>query len=110
MAPMTTLQSNSMGTDQGSDLVHHRDEKNVGILGIEVYTSAMYIQQSELEKYNQVPTGKYTIGLGQELISIVNGDNEDINSICLTVVHNLLEKYVDKKHRIVIVTSYFIIV
>jgi hypothetical protein len=31
--------------------------------------------------------------LGQEGLA-VTGDVEDINSICLTVVHQLLEKYV----------------
>ena len=35
--------------------------------------------------------GKYTIGLGQEAMAVAN-EREDINSIALTVVHNLLEK------------------
>ena len=39
------------------------------------------------------PAHQYTIGLGQEGLA-VTGDAEDINSLCLTAVHSLLEKYV----------------
>lgn len=39
-----------------------------------------------------MPAGKYTIGLGQQTMAYV-GDREDINSMCLTVLHNLMEKY-----------------
>ena len=45
-----------------------------------------------VEKYDSVPAGKYTIGLGQQTMAFV-GDREDINSMCLTVLHNLMEKY-----------------
>lgn len=34
-------------------------------------------------------SGKYTIGLGQQAMAVCN-DREDINSACLTAVHNLL--------------------
>jgi hydroxymethylglutaryl-CoA synthase len=44
------------------------------------------------EKFDGVPAGKYTIGLGQQTMAYV-GDREDINSMCLTVLHNLMEKY-----------------
>ena len=66
-------------------------DKAVGILAMEAYTPRTYIQQAELEKHSGVAAGKYTIGLGQTGLGIT-GDSEDINSICLTVVHNLLEK------------------
>jgi len=65
----------------------------VGILAIEVYTPKTFISQSNLEKHNGVSKGKFTIGLGQDAIGLVNGDSEDVNSLALTVVHNLLEKY-----------------
>lgn len=65
----------------------------VGILAVEVYTPSTYIAQADLEAHSGVAAGKYTIGLGQEGLA-VTGDAEDINSICLTVVANLLEKYV----------------
>ena len=42
--------------------------------------------------FNNVSKGKYTIGLGQTTMSCVN-DTEDINSICLTTVKNLLQKH-----------------
>lgn len=67
------------------------EEKNVGILAIEVYTPNTYVKQSALEEHLGVPAGKYTIGLGQDGLA-VTGDAEDINSLCLTVVHSLLEK------------------
>lgn len=38
-----------------------------------------------------MPKGKYTVGLGQDAMSFVN-DREDINSISLTCVKNLLDK------------------
>lgn len=72
-----------------------QDEQHLpGILGIEVYIPKLYISQTELEQHMNVASGKYTIGLGQQNLSIPCGDVEDINSICLTVVTNLLQKYV----------------
>eukprot|EP00559_Dactyliosolen_fragilissimus_P005250 CAMPEP_0184860242 /NCGR_PEP_ID=MMETSP0580-20130426/5171_1 /TAXON_ID=1118495 /ORGANISM="Dactyliosolen fragilissimus" /LENGTH=1093 /DNA_ID=CAMNT_0027357279 /DNA_START=16 /DNA_END=3297 /DNA_ORIENTATION=+ len=66
--------------------------KNVGILAIEVYTPSTFVSQERLEEHSGVAKGKYTIGLGQEGLAIC-GDCEDINSLALTVVHSLLEKY-----------------
>lgn len=66
-------------------------EKNVGILGLEVYAPRVYVSQARLEEYNGVPAGKYTLGLGQDGLAIT-GDREDVNSLALTVVHSLLEK------------------
>ena len=67
------------------------NDKNVGILAIEVYTPSAYISQSDLEEHSGVSKGKYTLGLGQEGLGIC-GDAEDVNSLALTVVHSLLEK------------------
>jgi hydroxymethylglutaryl-CoA synthase len=67
-------------------------ENNVGILAIEVYFPQTYVLQSDMEVANGVSKGKYTIGLGQEAMAFT-GDQEDINSISLTVVQSLLEKY-----------------
>ena len=66
-------------------------EKNVGILAVEVYVPSTYISQTRLEEHTGVPTGKYTLGLGQIGLSVC-GDAEDVNSLALTVVHSLLEK------------------
>ena len=68
------------------------NEKHVGILAMQVYTPSTYISQSQLEEHSGVPAGKFTIGLGQHGMAIC-GDNEDINSLALTVVHSLLETY-----------------
>ncbi|XP_008470426.1 aryl-hydrocarbon-interacting protein-like 1 [Diaphorina citri] len=66
--------------------------ENVGILGIEFYFPSQYVDQTELEKHDQVSAGKYTIGLGQAKMGFCS-DLEDINSICLTVVSNLMKRY-----------------
>lgn len=65
---------------------------NVGVLGIEMWFPKRCISEEELEVFDGVPKGKYTIGLGQEYMAMTD-DREDINSIALTVVHGLLEKY-----------------
>jgi len=67
------------------------DAKHVGILALEVYTPSTFVRQAALEEHTGVPAGKYTLGLGQEGLS-VTGDAEDVNSICLTAVQALLEK------------------
>ncbi len=64
---------------------------NVGILGMEVYFPKTCVDHTELEKYDGVGAGKYTIGLGQTRMGFC-GDLEDINSLCLTVVRGLVEK------------------
>jgi hydroxymethylglutaryl-CoA synthase len=63
-----------------------------GVLAIETYFPKEYISQVDLEVAYGVSAGKYTIGLGQTSMAFT-GDREDINSIALTVVHSLLEKY-----------------
>lgn len=65
---------------------------NVGILGIEVIFPSQYVDQTELEKFDGASAGKYTVGLGQAKMGFCT-DLEDINSLCLTVVSNLLERH-----------------
>ena len=73
--------------------------QDVGILGIEMYfpqrvTSSSIlldrvsdppqcISEKELEVYDGVAAGKYTIGLGQTFMAFAD-DREDINSMALT--------------------------
>jgi hydroxymethylglutaryl-CoA synthase len=64
---------------------------DVGILAIEIYFPSQYVDQVELEKFDGVSEGKYTVGLGQAKMGFCS-DREDINSLCLTVVKNLMEK------------------
>ncbi|PWW73915.1 hydroxymethylglutaryl-CoA synthase [Tuber magnatum] len=66
--------------------------QNVGIKAIEIYFPSQCVDQAELEKFDGVSTGKYTIGLGQTKMSFCD-DREDIYSLSLTVVKSLLEKY-----------------
>ena len=65
---------------------------NVGILAIETYFPSLYVAQTDMEVANGASAGKYTIGLGQDAMAFT-GDREDVNSISLTVVQSLLEKY-----------------
>ena len=64
---------------------------DVGILAMEVYFPSTAVNQVELEQFDGVSAGKYTIGLGQLNMGFC-GDREDINSLCLTVVRGLMEK------------------
>ncbi|XP_060065136.1 hydroxymethylglutaryl-CoA synthase 1-like isoform X2 [Ylistrum balloti] len=64
---------------------------DVGIVAIDVYFPSQYVEQAELEQYDGVSTGKYTIGLGQDKMGFCT-DREDINSLCLTVVERLMHK------------------
>ncbi|XP_072396161.1 hydroxymethylglutaryl-CoA synthase 1 [Diabrotica undecimpunctata] len=66
--------------------------KDVGILALELYIPSLYVDQTELEVYDGVSTGKYTIGLGQKKMGFCT-DREDINSLCLTAVQKLMENY-----------------
>lgn len=65
--------------------------ESVGILSIELIFPSQYVDQTELEEYDGVSAGKYTIGLGQSRMGFCS-DREDINSLCLTVVNKLLER------------------
>eukprot|EP00088_Acartia_fossae_P006751 TRINITY_DN1311_c0_g1_i11.p1 TRINITY_DN1311_c0_g1~~TRINITY_DN1311_c0_g1_i11.p1 ORF type:complete len:470 (-),score=142.49 TRINITY_DN1311_c0_g1_i11:1573-2982(-) len=65
--------------------------QDVGILAMEIYFPAQFVDQAELESHDGVSSGKYTIGLGQTRMGFCT-DREDINSLCLTVVNRLLEK------------------
>nr|XP_022319490.1 hydroxymethylglutaryl-CoA synthase 1-like [Crassostrea virginica] len=70
---------------------HGRWPENVGIVAMEVYFPSQYVDQAELEKFDNASTGKYTIGLGQSKMGFCS-DREDINSLCLTVVQKIIEK------------------
>ncbi|KAH6915828.1 hydroxymethylglutaryl-CoA synthase [Coprinopsis sp. MPI-PUGE-AT-0042] len=71
--------------------------KDVGVLGVEVYFPRRCVSESELERFDGVSAGKYTIGLGQEYMAWPD-DREDINSFALNAVAGLLAKYnVDPK-------------
>ncbi|KAK6001789.1 hypothetical protein QM012_002279 [Aureobasidium pullulans] len=66
--------------------------ENIGIKAIELYFPSQCVDQAELEKFDGVSAGKYTIGLGQTRMSFCD-DREDIYSLALTAVSSLLRKY-----------------
>lgn len=66
--------------------------KDVGILAMELIFPSQYVDQTELEVFDGVSAGKYTIGLGQKKMGFCT-DREDIHSLCLTVVSQLMERH-----------------
>lgn len=68
-----------------------RKQQQLGIVDIQFYCPKYYVDQVELETHDKASKGKYTIGLGQQNMAFVK-DNEDINSICLTVLDKLLTR------------------
>lgn len=65
---------------------------NIGIKAIELYFPSQCVDQADLEKFDGVSQGKYTIGLGQTKMSFCD-DREDIYSLALTVVSSLVKKH-----------------
>lgn len=66
--------------------------QDVGILAVEIHFPSTYVDQTELEVFNKESKGKYTVGLAQLKMSVAS-DREDVNSVSLTCVRNLLLKY-----------------
>ncbi|KIY49939.1 hydroxymethylglutaryl-CoA synthase [Fistulina hepatica ATCC 64428] len=66
--------------------------KDVGLLAMETYFPHRCVSEADLEEFDGVSKGKYTIGLGQKYMAWPD-DREDINSFALNAVSGLLEKY-----------------
>ncbi|KAH8666670.1 hydroxymethylglutaryl-CoA synthase [Xylariales sp. PMI_506] len=66
--------------------------QNIGIKAIELYFPSQYVEQAELEKFDGVSAGKYTIGLGQTKMTFCD-DREDIYSLALTATSKLIKNY-----------------
>jgi len=64
--------------------------KDVGIRAIHFVIPSLYVDQTDLEVYDKVSAGKYTIGLGQKQMGFCT-DLEDVNSLCLTAVSQLVK-------------------
>ncbi|VDD89608.1 unnamed protein product [Enterobius vermicularis] len=70
--------------------------KDVGIRAMELYFPNSYVEESELEEFNKVSSGRYTVGLGVKEMGFC-GVEEDVTSISLTVLSALLKNYqIDK--------------
>ncbi|EFA85730.1 3-hydroxy-3-methylglutaryl-coenzyme A synthase 2 [Heterostelium album PN500] len=66
--------------------------QNIGILAMDIYFPETYVAQTELESFDGVSAGKYTIGLGQTNMAFC-GDREDIVSMSMNSVQSLMKKY-----------------
>jgi hydroxymethylglutaryl-CoA synthase len=86
-APPTPGQSAGAAPAQPQQQADH-----VGILAAEVYFPNTMVRHEDLEKHDGVPSGKYTVGLGQQGLAFC-GDREDPVSMALTVCKRLLEKH-----------------
>lgn len=73
------------------DHKNYRWPSHVGILALELVLPSRCVSQDDLELYDNVSRGKYTIGLGQEIMSFCT-DREDVVSLCLTAVSNLMNR------------------
>lgn len=65
---------------------------DVGIAGMAVYFPRACVSMADLEKFDNVPTGKYTLGLGQTMMAVTH-DSEDAASMAMTVLQRLVERY-----------------
>jgi len=66
--------------------------KRVGVVASECYFPSTFVSQAALEEFDGVSPGKYTAGLGQTRMAFT-GAGEDINSMMLSALTNLMEKY-----------------
>lgn len=62
-----------------------------GLLSIELYIPKLYIDQDEFEKQKGISSGKITKGIGQLEMSYTS-ELEDVNSMALTVLKNLMTR------------------
>ena len=92
MSSQTYFNNNSSSNSSGSGVSDGFYPRDIGILAFEIYYPSQYVDQEQLEEFDGVSKGKYTIGLGQAKMGFCF-DYEDINSICLTVLNNLCDKY-----------------
>lgn len=65
---------------------------NIGIKAIQIHFPNQCISQADLETHDGVAAGKYTIGLGQTEMGFCD-DREDIYSMCLTSLSQLIKNY-----------------
>lgn len=62
---------------------------DIGIVDFETYVPQLYVSLGDLESWDGVSEGKYTVGLGQSEMAVCT-EREDVNSMCLTVVKRLM--------------------
>lgn len=82
---------NKRQTMDGNCSMCYKYPPHVGILALELVVPSRCVYQDDLELYDGVSRGKYTIGLGQETMSFCT-DREDVVSLCLTAVSNLMNR------------------
>ncbi|KAL9644241.1 hypothetical protein ABK040_005702 [Willaertia magna] len=76
-----------------STMLNQQSNPNFGIVGMDVYFPQRCVNQKHLEQFDGVSEGKYTIGLAQSKMAVVDLEREDTVSLALTAVNRLLEKY-----------------
>ena len=76
-----------------SQAINTTTNPHMGVVGIETYFPNRYVSQSALEQHDGVSEGKYTIGLAQSRMAVVDFEREDTVSLAMTAVKRLFEKY-----------------
>ena len=66
--------------------------RNAGIVAIESHIPNFYVDQTDLEQYDGVTSGKYVKGLEQTKMGFIN-NREDIISMSLTSLGKLIKNY-----------------
>ncbi|KAL3117194.1 hypothetical protein niasHT_007597 [Heterodera trifolii] len=89
-----TANGNGFGLTNGTHFADDFSEsiKDVGIIGIELYFPKSYVNQEDLEKFDNVTANKYVLGLGQQEMCFCH-ENEDVCSLSLTVTAALMDNY-----------------
>nr|CAD2177676.1 unnamed protein product [Meloidogyne enterolobii] len=82
----------SVNLTSNNDSTNLCKPQSVGIIGAEFYFPKSYVDQKELEKFDNVSPNKYTLGLGQFEMGFCH-ENEDSCSMALSVTAQLLENY-----------------
>lgn len=92
MATSSSAQSMTSSGARGLTSLAWTPSNDVGIVAMDVYFPNRFVSQEDLEKFDGVAPGKYTKGLEQSALAFTD-DREDICSMSLTALRNLLDKY-----------------
>jgi hydroxymethylglutaryl-CoA synthase len=65
----------------------------IGIQYIECYYPRQKVSMPELETYDSVSQGKYTIGLGQQSCHYPHPDQEDVPSMMMTCIRRMMDRW-----------------
>ncbi|KAG2387812.1 hypothetical protein C9374_001406 [Naegleria lovaniensis] len=94
-ASTTFLKSSSSACQKASfsSVASKTQNPHFGIVGMETYFPNRFVSQSALEQHDGVSEGKYTVGLAQSRMAVVDLEREDTVSLAMSAVKRLFDKY-----------------